>query len=523
MSRRRAGDGAVAGAGGGAGSPPPAAASRGASVLRLWSLRSAASRRSVDSPSSASEPASPVWSSPPREQPELAARLEGALRALERSSAEASELCAEQGAHLRTLGLELEKVQRRGASLEAALCRDRDELLRGLARGLGAAAALALALALELHRRGLDAVVQCGALACGALLALAAESARRRRALPFVPLGLDRAASKPRPAASASAAPSAAAGSLIKPVPSAGASEASERSSATSTRRSDTSSCASSSSSSSSSKSDSRPGSSAAAAAALEKSQETAFSDEYKLTTEHYLNFFEGLYSKVEELAQYQEMNEEQRAAFYKLRKEAAEQLPQSKEVDWSKHHILPDDATVLRFLQADKYSVPLALKRLADTVAWMQRMQLNTMVRDLPARLAQYRKCRSRVFLGFDLAGRPVHAERIGEFISGLPRAASLEVSHDDFLACYTYEMGQLIMQYRESARRGSGHWKQTFIADCRGLRVLQALKCVKLLGSFANQVETNFPEMAGVSRARPPCSSASCPAGRPCLSCLE
>jgi hypothetical protein len=50
--------------------------------------------------------------------------------------------------------------------------------------------------------------------------------------------------------------------------------------------------------------------------------------------------------------------------------------------------------------------------------------------------------------------------------------------------------------MQYRESARRGSGHWKQTFIADCRGLRVLQALKCVKLLGSFANQVETNFPD---------------------------
>jgi hypothetical protein len=440
----RAGAGAAVGDGGGASSPPPAAAApaRGASVLRLWSLRSAASRRSADSASSASEPASPAWSSPPREQPERAAQLEGALRALECSSAEASELCAEQGARLRTLGLELEQAQRRCASLEAALCRDRDELLLGLARGLGAAAALALALALALHRRGLDAVAQCGALACGALLALAAESARRRRALPLVPIGLE-VASKPRPAANASAAPSAAAGSLVKPVPSAGASEASDRSSATSTRRGAT---GTSTSTRSISRSDSRPGSSAAAAAALDKSQETAFSEEYKLNSEHYVNFFEGLYSKVEELAQFQEMNEEQRAAFYKLRKEAAEHLPQSKEVDWSKHHILPDDATVLRFLQADKYSVPLALKRLADTVVWMQRMQLNTMVRDTPARLAQYRKCRSRVFLGFDLAGRPVHAERIGEFISGLPRAASLEVSHDDFLACYTCASGAVL-----------------------------------------------------------------------------
>jgi hypothetical protein len=477
----------VGAASGSAASPPLAAAPlRGVKVLRLWSLRSSASRRSADSSPSMSEPSSPARSSPQLEEPERVGELEGKVRALERSSAEASELCAEQGARLRELGLELEQVQHRGASLEAALCRERDELLQCLTRCLFAAATLALALALELRRRGLDVVAQCGALALGALLALAAEAARRRGALPLPALGPDRAAAfKPRTGASADA------GSLVKPAPRESAGDASSR------RSSDRSSDTASTSTTSSGRSASRPGLDPVAVTTVattrpDKSEESAFTAEYKLITDHYLNFFEGLYSKVEELPQFQEMSEEQRAVFYKLRNDVADQLPQSIEVDWSKHHIMPDDATVLRFLQADKYSAPHALERLAKTVAWMQRMQLNAMVRDQPARLAQYRRCRSRIFLGFDLAGRPVHAERIGEWVSGLASKEARELTNEDWLSCYTYEMGQLIMQYRESVRRGTGHWKQTFIADVRGLRVLQALRCVKLLQSFSKDVET-------------------------------
>jgi len=230
-----------------------------------------------------------------------------------------------------------------------------------------------------------------------------------------------------------------------------------------------------------------------------DEEDEPYWNTEYNMSHRSWLNFFDGMDVKLEDCDHFKELTDEQKEIFRAFRKQFRESFAQNHEIDHHKPYPLPSDFSILRFLQADKYDTKLALKRLTDTLIWRQNVNLHELVSSPPPKLEQYRKLRVRKYMGKDKVGRPIFVERIGEFITILSTSSGKQLTAREYIACYMYEMGQFITEFRKGAREGKVQWKMVFIADMKGVKLMSAIRSINTLKAFAKEVEIHFPEQAG------------------------
>ncbi|KAH9259152.1 hypothetical protein BASA81_002772 [Batrachochytrium salamandrivorans] len=155
------------------------------------------------------------------------------------------------------------------------------------------------------------------------------------------------------------------------------------------------------------------------------------------------------------------------------------------------------DEFMQLRFLQADKYDVDKALARLKYTCEWRSKL-VDPFVNNVNWALIRRAKAlRPRAYCGLDKLGRPLYAEKLGEFFSN--DEAHRGLSMDQWILSYSFEMCEMNNEFRLSVLQGYPYsHRMGFIADIGGLR-LSFLRVVHLLQKLVKEVETHFPEMAG------------------------
>jgi len=205
-----------------------------------------------------------------------------------------------------------------------------------------------------------------------------------------------------------------------------------------------------------------------------------------------YLNIFDGLDVTIDQCESYRLMTQRQLDIYNAFRAEFKARFVVDRD------GTTPDDFTILCFLQADKYDIKLAMKRLLGTIVWRKHIKLNDILQRPPASLAVFRQVRSCPFMGYDNYNRPIFVERMGEFIGALDTPIARSITHSNYLACCIYEMGKPIQKFREQAKLGRPLWKQVYIVDCQHATFVKAIASINLLKSFSKDVEVHFPEQA-------------------------
>ena len=144
-----------------------------------------------------------------------------------------------------------------------------------------------------------------------------------------------------------------------------------------------------------------------------------------------HINFFEGLGFDIQILLD--ELTEPQRRGFAQMKAEFGHALSSHRDFESGKMqeggtkggkeprargtYEAPDDFTLLRFLQADKYDVDKALARMANCVLWRERRQLSSVLASPPPCLGRYTRARVLRAVGVDKEGRPLLMERLAGF----------------------------------------------------------------------------------------------------------
>lgn len=155
------------------------------------------------------------------------------------------------------------------------------------------------------------------------------------------------------------------------------------------------------------------------------------------------------------------------------------------------------DEFMQLRFLQADRYDVDKALARLRHTCEWRSRLVDPFLSNVNWALIRRAKALRPRTYCGLDKLGRPVYAEKLGEFFSN--DEAHRGLSMDQWILAYSFEMCEINNEFRLAVLQGLPYsHRMGFIADIAGLR-LSFVRVVHLLQKLVKEVETHFPEMAG------------------------
>lgn len=220
---------------------------------------------------------------------------------------------------------------------------------------------------------------------------------------------------------------------------------------------------------------------------------------EYGISHKIWLNHFGGQNIPLESCLHYKEMSPEQVLVFKEFRKDFLQKLGTFQGLDRRLPYPVPDDFSILRFLQADKYDKNLASERLLSTLVWRQQIKLHEIIMKPPAKLEAYRKLRVRRCMGWSKNGMPIIIERIGEFINSLGSDLAKSMTVRDWLDCYIYEMANIILEFRKGAAAGNVQWKMLFIADMKGVKFVHALRSISLLKAFSKEVEVHFPEQVG------------------------
>mmetsp|Transcript_9203 Transcript_9203/g.17387 ORF Transcript_9203/g.17387 Transcript_9203/m.17387 type:complete len:539 (-) Transcript_9203:33-1649(-) len=221
---------------------------------------------------------------------------------------------------------------------------------------------------------------------------------------------------------------------------------------------------------------------------------------EFGFSSDAWLNFFAGMNAELEKQPMYARLQPQQKQIFKDFRKDFRNKLGSSTRIDRMKTYTLPDDFSMLRYLQANDFDPNVATVRLLSTVVWRQTIDLDSVVASPPKQLEQYRKLRVRQVMGVDRFNRIVVAERLGEFISAINTPLGRTIAHDDILKCYIYDTGIVIKKLREIyEERGHLGWSGVYIIDLKGTGFFSAMKCLPLFKLFAKQVDAHYPEMAG------------------------
>lgn len=192
----------------------------------------------------------------------------------------------------------------------------------------------------------------------------------------------------------------------------------------------------------------------------------------------------------------YDELSEEQQDLFDKFKIKFEKVLKNSKNLDKTKEFDKPDDFNLLRYLEADKYNIKLAEKRLLSTIEFRQNSGIINYPKTLPRDIDIYKQLRPRVTWGLDKNCRPVIYENVGMFFSN--KLVPKGLSNQNWIKCYAYEFQEYFLEFRKASIKANKNIHNfTFIADCSkckfgNLRKLGIINTLKVL-------ETHIPEVVG------------------------
>lgn len=223
---------------------------------------------------------------------------------------------------------------------------------------------------------------------------------------------------------------------------------------------------------------------------------------EFPVTSDTYLNIYSGdqfQHVDLHKFSHYTDMTDDQRQTY-----ESFVEQVQNAQTEWDLA-IVPDQLTILRFLQADKYNTQLALDRLQKNQAWLHQVNIPNILKNPPtAKLATYRKIRARAYMGPNQTGMPFFVERLGDFFNGIPSPEGKSLSPQDYVECFLYEAGELLAKIRDSydaclTKNQPVTWNARWIMDCHNVGLFRATKAVSTLKLLDGITEPNFPELAG------------------------
>ena len=161
----------------------------------------------------------------------------------------------------------------------------------------------------------------------------------------------------------------------------------------------------------------------------------------------------------------------------------------------------VPDDFTMLRFLQADDYRIDAAIARLLSTMKWRLKTGLDEYISNPNQKLIRrYRQLRVRRVVGIDKNGCALVMERVGEFLDS-DEAFRGGLTIEQWLLCYSYDVSELLAAFRE-ATENSGRiiHRMNFVGDLTGLSFTSAIRILPSLKVMTKHVETSFPEICKI-----------------------
>eukprot|EP00947_MAST-08B_sp_MAST-8B-sp1_P001275 g1275.t1 len=186
-----------------------------------------------------------------------------------------------------------------------------------------------------------------------------------------------------------------------------------------------------------------------------------------------------------------------QRQAYAEFKQQFPPALAACTEIDRGKDYARPDDFTMLRFLQADKYDVAKGVARLVGCVVWRQQMGVDHVLERPSPGISRYFRARVIRFAGYDKFGRPLMIERLAEFCNA---GNQKSLTKDEWLKCYAWTQADLTQRFREtSIQRKQAIWKHSYLGDIKGVSYMGAYRTISFIKTLTKDVETNFPECAG------------------------
>jgi len=226
---------------------------------------------------------------------------------------------------------------------------------------------------------------------------------------------------------------------------------------------------------------------------------EAPFCEDLQLSSHCWFNFYHGIEEDFFTSNHFTILSEQEKTLFKEIQSEFKVRYDKSTEINKSSVHTIPDNFTILRYLQSDKYDVNLALNRLISSIVWRQEIDIYSLVTNPIPNLDIYRETRVRAYMGLAKDGTPVFAERLGGFMCSIGKGRAKVLTDQDYLNCYIYTMGQFIQRFHEERKRNkNAGWKQMFVGDLKGVSIGAAYRSITLIKKLASQVETHFPEMA-------------------------
>lgn len=192
----------------------------------------------------------------------------------------------------------------------------------------------------------------------------------------------------------------------------------------------------------------------------------------------------------------FEELTILQQQSFLKFKESFSVALEQCTLIDKSTRYDIPDDFNLLRFLQADKYKMKLAEKRLLKTIEFRQRSRCIDYPQMIPRDMHIYRKLRPRVTLGHDQLNRLVIYENVGAFFGN--KLVPKGLSTHSWIKCYAYECQEYFKEFRKSSiQAGKAVHKFVFIADCKKCKFSNVRKLSLI--STLKALEEHVPEIVG------------------------
>lgn len=208
------------------------------------------------------------------------------------------------------------------------------------------------------------------------------------------------------------------------------------------------------------------------------------------------LNYLAGTNVPFEPLLE--ELSDLERQRFEELEREFPSRLSMCSGLDRGRYYQEPDRFTLLLFLQADKYQVEAAIKRLLNTMVWRQTSGFEDFV-DNPDTdaWALYRLLRPRVTVGYDLQGRPISIEPLGAFMSS---DAVEAMPMSKWVMCYAFDISLQQVAFRKtSILHNRPIHRVVYLGDVSGLSLRRGRPMMTYLRTLTMEVEQHFPESAG------------------------
>jgi hypothetical protein len=226
-----------------------------------------------------------------------------------------------------------------------------------------------------------------------------------------------------------------------------------------------------------------------------------AFSEQKSYPIEHMrLNMFAGITCISFQEDVLNRLTAEEQQLYQQLKNEMTHWIAQQSPEELSKFEQLPDEFTMLRFLQADDYNISAAVTRLINCLNWRHTFGIDRFIESPTlALLKRYRRIRVRRIVGIDRSGRILVIERLGEFIAS-EESFKGGLTMEQWIMFYAFDLSELMAAFREcSERTGKYTHRINFIGDLSGARLAGAFRLMAVLKVVSKIIEVAYPEVAG------------------------